>query len=371
MELNVYDIDLTPLGVVDEIDTLIWTRRYWKCGSFKLLVPWTEINAKLLKKEMIIIPTNGRKEAAQIKYLDISKNIEGVEQITLEGDFVAGWLDKRIILNQIVTKDNTQNILYRIVRENCVAPSNTKRKIPLFSIAQSEDVGSGIIDYSSDPYISCREACESAALAAKLGFAVETDVKAKQHHFKVYKGRELTADQNENPPCIFSKEFDNVLDEEYTNSIENLKTMAYVGGEEKEGIQRKIVEVGGDASGMDRDEVFVNASSISQTYKEGDTEITMTDSQYIDTLFQNGASELEQFAETLSFDSAINTESNLVYGEDFDLGDRVTCKNTRWGIKINVRVTEITETYAKGKQDIEVDFGESLPTLIDKIRKVR
>ena len=39
------------------------------------------------------------------------------------------------------------------------------------------------------------------------------------------------------------------------------------------------------------------------------------------------------------------------------------------GIKINVRITEVTETYQAGKEDIDVTFGESLPALIDKLRQ--
>lgn len=56
---------------------------------------------------------------------------------------------------------------------------------------------------------------------------------------------------------------------------------------------------------------------------------------------------------------------------DFDLGDRITCKETKWSIQIDARITEVTETYQKGKETVEATFGDSLPTLVDQIRKVR
>lgn len=369
MEINVYDTDITPLGVIDKITSLIWTRRYWSCGEFKLLVPFTERHAALLQKRRIIMKRGGN-EAAQIRYVNIKKNTEGVEEIEVQGRMLAWWLEKRIVRTQIITTDTTQNIIYRAVRENVTAPTDTKRKIPNLSIATAPDLGSGRIEYASEPFISALLACESAAKAAKLGFMVTTDVRARLHSFAVYKGRDLTADQTDNPPCIFSQEFDNILEQEYTNSVENLKSVAYVGGEDKEGTARKVVEVGG-AVGLDRDEVFVNATDITQTYREGDKDITMTDAQYIEMLSQRGASELMQYAETLNFASKVNTHTNLRYEEDFNLGDRVTCVNKRWGIKINVRITEIAETYQEGKMDVDITFGESLPTLIDKIRKLR
>ena len=369
MEINVYDAELTPLGIIDKISSLIWTRRYWSCGEFKLLVPFTERHAELLKKDRILMKRGGN-EAAQIRYVHIVKNTQGVEEIEAQGKMIAQWLDKRIVRAQIVATDTTQAIITRAVRENVTAPTDARRRIPNLSIADVGDLGSGVIEYASEPFISTLLACESAAKAAKLGFKVTTDVRTRQHSFVVYKGRELTADQTENPPCIFSQEFDNILEQEYTGSTENLKSVAYVGGEEKEGTARKIVEVG-DAEGLERDEIFVNATDITQTYQDGDTEITMTDAQYIDMLAQRGATELEQYAETLNFASKVNTYANLKYGEDFDLGDRVTCINKRWGIKINVRITEIAETYQQGNTDIDITFGESLPTIIDKIRKLR
>jgi hypothetical protein len=41
----------------------------------------------------------------------------------------------------------------------------------------------------------------------------------------------------------------------------------------------------------------------------------------------------------------------------------VTCLNRRWGIRIAARITEIVESYESGKADLEITFGESLPTL--------
>lgn len=369
MELYIYDENLTLCGVIDEITSLIWTRRYWSCGEFKLLVPFTESHSGLLQKRRIVMK-RGDKEAAQILYVNIKKDTQGKEEIEVQGKFIAWWIGKRIIRNQIVTTDNTQNILVRIVTENSTNPADVRRVIPNLHVAACESVGSGVIDYQSEPFIDCLLACETAAKAAKIGFSVMTDVKSGLHYFTVYKGRELTADQTENPPCIFSQEFDNILEQEYTNSIENSKTAAYVGGEEREDAPRQIVEVG-DAAGLDRDEIFINATDITQTYQENGVDVVLTLEQYLNLLSQRGAGELEQYAETLNFASKVNTHSNLKYRADYDLGDRVTCVNKRWGIKINVRITEITETYEQNINEIDITFGESLPTILEKIRKVR
>jgi len=86
-------------------------------------------------------------------------------------------------------------------------------------------------------------------------------------------------------------------------------------------------------------------------------------------LRQRGLTELENHAEVLAFTSKVNTNSNLIYKKDYDLGDRVTCVNKDWGVKINVRITEIAEIYQRNaKAEIEITFGESLPALLDVIK---
>lgn len=67
--------------------------------------------------------------------------------------------------------------------------------------------------------------------------------------------------------------------------------------------------------------------------------------------------------EHVAFSSFINTHANLRYKRDFDLGDRVTCINQRWKIRVDTRITEICESYESGKADLEITFGESLPTI--------
>lgn len=372
MELYVYSSEMELQGIVEKIASLIWTRRYWSCGEFKLLVPFTEEHSRMLVKNNIIMK-RGDDEAAQIRYVSITKNSQGLEEIEVQGKFLITWIGKRIIKKQIITNDTTQNILYRIVRENVTNPADTARKIPDVSIAtDDEDTESGVIDYTSEQYTNAQLAAETAAKAAKLGIRMRTDARTGAHVFSVYEGRDLTAGNTAgNAPCIFSQEFDNIVEQEYTNSVENLKTTAFVGGEEKEGVARKVAEVGGSAAGLAREEVFINATDIVQEYEDDDgTQVSLTDAEYLALLSARGAEELEQYAETLSFRSKINTFANLIYRTDYDLGDRVTCVNKRWGIRIDVRITEIAETYQNNVEEIDITFGESLPALLTQIRQI-
>ena len=119
-------------------------------------------------------------------------------------------------------------------------------------------------------------------------------------------------------------------------------------------------------------EVLIDASDIQRTGENSQGEQQdIPVATYRAMLATRGNTELAQRIENYTFNSSINVMSNLKYKEDFDLGDRVTCIEKRWGITINSRITEITQTFESGKVLIEATFGESAPTLLDKIKKAR
>ena len=316
-----------------------------------------------------VITIQGYDEAGQISYVAITKDEKG-EQIEVQGKFLLSWLSKRIIENQIITKSTTELIMLRIVKENAVNPTNSKRKIPNLFLGASQGLG-GTIDYSSDAYVNALTALETAAKAGKLGIKVTTDFKNKNHTFTVYKGVDRTVDNTGGlPPCIFSPEYDNVLSQDYEYDTSNKKTTAYIGGETKEGEQRVVVSTQDSLTGLDRTEVFVNASDIKQSYMDGTEEISISLDEYKNLLLTRGNEELASYTEARTFNSELYTAGNLVYKQDYDVGDRVTCLNKQWGIQINSRITEVQEVYQDGAQSIQIKFGESAPKLLNKIRQI-
>ncbi len=366
MNIFIYDTNLTLLGVIDDPISLIWTRRYWECGEFNLLIGYSDFNRDMLAMGNIIT-IQGYDEAGQISYLSIIKDEQG-ERIEVQGKFLLSWIGKRIVTKQIITQSTTESVLYKIVNDNAVNTTDARRKIPSLKIGALHGFG-GLIDYTSDACVNALTAIETAAKTGKLGIKIITDFKNKNHTFTVYKGADRTQGNSEgNLPCIFSPEYDNVLSQNYDYSVENLKTSTYVGGEVKEGTARIIASSRDTFTGLDRNEVFVNASDISRT--DPDTEQEIPIGTYTNMLLARGEEELSSYTETRAFDSEIYTGGNLVYKKDFDVGDRVTCLNKQWGIQINSRITEVQEVYQDGAQSIQIKFGESAPKLLTKIRQI-
>ena len=368
MDIFIYDKSLTLLGVIDDPISLIWTRRYWECGEFKLLIGYSDFNKSMLAIGNIIT-IQGYDEAGQISYIAITADEQG-EQIEVKGRFLLRCIGKRIIETQILMQDTTEKILYKIVNDNAVNPANTKRKIPKLTLGTLQGYGS-IIDYASDAYVNALTALSAAAKAGKLGIKIITNFVNKNHIFTVYKGKDLTEGNNEgNLHCVFTPEYDNILSQNYSHSVDGYKNTAYVGGEIKEGADRVIVSTADTAEGLERTEVFINAADIKQSYLDKGEEITMPLEDYKSLLVARGNENLSEYDETATFDSDIYLGGSLEYKKDYDIGDRVTCKNKKWGITRNVRVTEVQEIYQDGKKSINIKFGESTPKLLTKFRQI-
>lgn len=389
MELRVFDRDLEPLGIVDETISVIWQPSYWDKGDYgdiKILAPITENNTALLVKGNIIVRHGESAEytdeqgewrrAAQITYRFISKDINGAEQIEVQGCFLKKWLSKRVLIDGMVLADTNQHIINAIMRQNFLQPENTARAFERFTMLAQAELGGSRVEYSADYGAGAEDEIHNRALVGKLGFDILVNERAKLYGFWLYKGKDLTATNMQgNTPCIFSRDFDNVNEQEYTESIESMKNTAYVRGAADENNVQPEIEVWKEAeeTGIDRDELFIGATDISRTTKdESGQEIEIPLEQYLQLMATKANGELESYGERISFVSTISTSKNLKYKKDFAVGDVVTSIEKRWGIKIDARITKISQTSQNGQETLEVTFGESLPTLIEKIKqKVR
>lgn len=384
MELRVFDETIEPLGLIDEMASLLWHTKYFDVGTFNLLVPITDNNKRLLIEGNIIVKHDGKREvtdaaggiwrrAAQITYVHITKDENGLEQIEAQGYMLSQWLNKRCISPQIVATATNQSLINTMVKNNCGSGASARRQFPRFIMLAQETIAGSAVEYANEVYAKLGLEVKTRAQYGKLGYDILINERSRQYGFYLYKGKDLTAKNSEgNTPCIFSRDFDNVNEQEYTASIENCGNFIYIQGAADDNGNQPVTTVdGAGAAGFDLVEVFCDATDIARKYQSGETEITIPLNTYLQMLQTRAAAELENYGKIINFVSTINTNSNLKFKQDFDLGDRITCKETKWGIQIDARITEVTETYQKGAEEIEATFGDSLPTLVDQIRKVR
>ena len=361
MELYVFDKGLNFIGINDSFESLRWLRSYYKSGEFELHCSLTDTNLLLFARGNIIYK-KGDSEAGFIEYRNMKQDTEGKEILVIKGRFLTSYLNRRIVWGTEIFNTTSENAMRTLVSDSCINPIDSTRTIPNIILGTLQGY-TDTVDYQVS-YANLSDELENLSNISNLGHRINLDVTNKKLVFDVYKSLDRSVNQSVNPRCIFSKEFDNILEQDYTDSLNNYKNLCLIGGI-GDGTARKLVTVG-NSTGLERHEIFNDQKSLSN---EVDS-VAMSDTDYNLLLTGKGNEILAETKEIQTFDSKINLNSNQKYRVDFDLGDIVTVLSKDWGITIDSRITEIEEVYEPGGKQINVTFGNNIPTLIDKIKRM-
>lgn len=378
MELYVLDKNLKVLGTIDKYECLIWTRNYYKPGNFSMQIIPNFHQFALLKKGNILLKRDASKEAMYIDYRQLKEDVNGVENLEVKGYSLSKWLDRRITMFKELQVGNAETVIRNYVDSNCINSKDLKRNIQILTQGINNNLGPEI-SYNSH-YKSLIQEVESISKANELGYRVDVDIKANKCIFEVFQGLDRTSNQSDNPRAIFSSEFENVSNQIYVESDNNYRNMALVAGA-GEDLARKTLSLGTENEGLDRYEFFVDARDISDKEnktrmvtdpvsgerKEETYEVDIPLDRYNKLLEARGIEKLSECTKIETFDCVLDNVESLVYRKDFDLGDKVSIKNKRWGLVLHERITSVEETYSTEGLNIKVDIGNNVPNLIDKI----
>lgn len=362
MELKIFNRDLELIGILETFTSLRWVRRYHKAGEFELHCPLTSNTIKLLGKDNIIYI--GSDEAGFINNRQLRIERDGSEKLIVKGKFLTGYISRRINWDKVIFEGRAETLMHNLVSRNCINTKNPDRKINNLEIGSNNNLPYKISYQNS--YGELDVCLESISLSCDYGFKIEFDYIRKKLVFKVYEGVNRTINQSAIAPCLFSRDFENIIKQDYTDSIDNYKNTCLIAGAGEDDLRKKTSI--GNYRGLDRYELFVDARDLSDKEKINDVEKIIPWNRYEAMLKQKGNEKLGEYKKVETFDSEINLRSNIKYKEDFDLGDIVTCYDPKWGVTIDTRVTEIEEVYEEKGMEVKVTFGNNVPTLIDKIK---
>lgn len=378
MELYIFNSKLEFLGIIDSYTNFRWVRKFYSTGEFELHIPITTNNLEMLKKDNIIVKKDDT-EAGIITYRNLKLNSDGIEELIIKGNFIKNIFNRRIVWDIVnLNNYNVELALRDLITNNVINPTDTNRKISniiLGNLNNYTDILSKQISYKN-----LLDTIEDITLTTNIGTRLDFNVTNKKLIFNTYKVLDRSINQDINSIAIFSTEFDNVLEQEYTDSNSNYKNTCLIAGQ-GEGINRKKISIDSNITGLDRKELFVDARDLQDTKtiekkdSEGNTtteEVPISIEEYNKLLLNRGQEKLKECVDVTSFTSKINVnQQNLIYKVDYDLGDIVTCINKNWGIKVDTRIVEIEEDYSSTGLNINVVFGQELPTLIDKIKQFK
>lgn len=333
MEIFVLDKDFNSVHVLDEFESAIWTDRYQKAGDFELYLPMQSYLLNYLMLDYYLWIANSE-HIMIVEQINITSDTESGNNLIVSGRSAESILDRRIIWTQTILKGNLQDAVRTLLYNNVISPTISDRKIDNFIFEESTDerITSLTIEaqYTGDNlYDVIVSICEQK----NIGFKIYLN-DSNQLVFTLYVGEDRSYDQTTNPYVIFSPEFENIINSNYLESKQSLKTVTLVAGE-GEGASRRTTVVG-SGSGLDRRELYTDARDISS---DVGNDIILTDKEYINELKQRGTEKLAENITTTAFEGEVEATQMFKYGEDFFVGDIVQIAN-EYGHEGKVYISE-------------------------------
>ena len=343
MELYVFQKDKSLLGVVEAFEYLRWTRRYSHCGSFELKAIATQENTKLLQLGHYLWKSDDE-EAGLIEFRELAASDK--EMIHVSGRFATSFLARRIVWGTENLTGDLSTCVGQLLNNHIIDPVDTDRHIE--GITFSSPV-LGVAVQTQTSHRNLLDVVTGLCDTAEVGLRTVFDPNGGPLTVRLYLGATTQA--------VFSKEYENVIDEIYTQSLLDYANTALIGGE-GEGQERVFTDITG-GTGEDRYEMFVDAKDLREEDFGND---------YDAALLFRGEGKLSERAMIRAFDASANPYGSLIYKHDYDLGGVVRVLCNRWNLGMTARITEIEESYDAEGRNLRVVFGKPALTLVQKLK---
>ena len=359
------------IGIIDTAKSIIWRSVYYGVGDFEVYVQATQNTRELLSVGNYVTRQDNN-EIGIIEKVEIKADKFDGLMITASGRFAKSILDRRLIYNlsgtsnaATILRGNVELQVRKIVEENAISCAfDSRRNIPLLELGSLANIPLKIVDESGNAaqkqvsYGNLLEYSDAVLQEYELSARVTLDAERKKLQYSVFSGEDRS-EENEsgNEPVIFSEDYDNLKDSAYSLDKTSFKNAALIGGE-GEGTARFYAMTAGSETGLARREVWVDASSISKTYKDaGGTEQTYSNDVYSGFLLERGRQSLSALKPVEAFGGSLDvTSGNFVFNRDFFLGDVVTVESERIGIYKRVRIISVTEVQDENGYTVSVDY---------------
>lgn len=194
MEIYVLDQDLDRIGTVDIYEAFLWGPTYNAVGSWELRCPMDYFS--LLQTDRIIQCTEDDDHNGIIELVEKVTDDEGVESLLVKGRMLEVLLERRIAAgNNLYEDQQPAAILADLANKNIINPVDPARKIANFEVSGLPEADAGVVSYAANNP-TMMAATQSLMQEAQLGFSLAADDENKKYVLKLYKGENLTEEDN-------------------------------------------------------------------------------------------------------------------------------------------------------------------------------
>lgn len=324
MLLNVYDRNFVQQTVVDVFFSLIWVKRWQKCGDFEIQIQFTGTFPSWLQTDYYV----SLDEDEETGYYMIIENIQTVDDdengksILISGRSLECILDRRVVWDQTsYSNRKTSYILQDLLNKSIISPSLAIRKIENFKFEapqSTDDFSTVNAEYTGDSIM------DSAYGLVKID---DYDISVRHIDIddvficKMYKGTDRSYNQTKQQTVIFSPKLDNLTSSKYLVSIEEYRNVILAMGQGTGNNRTRYVL--GDVSGLDRREYYKDARDVSTS-----------------NALKQRADEVMKELDVKRLLEGELISRQYVYGKDYFVGDIIQIENA-YGIEQTARITEM------------------------------
>jgi hypothetical protein len=369
--INIFNNDLEWMGTIDSVETLVHRSSWHEIVNSEMTVSKTAQSVEELQIGRILVINNQRDKALIIEDMTTSIN-DNYWTFTLIP--LKGMLNYRICHPTdagAFTAKKQSEVMRSIVNNNLITQTrDNDRKFwdstgtrNMFGVDTLNLYGD-TIDFTVDwetGYIG--DAITTIAKMYSAGYPIGWNIYINEawsaFHFQTYQAINKTINQTALPPVVFSEDFGNIINANYTYSIKEWRNVAYMiwNNDTADQISTITNTSKGATKSFNRKEIIIDSS------KKISSEVT-----------SEGRSELNKRPHVESFSAEIinNVNTMSTYGIDWFLGDIVTIQSKaikkNQMISIDAQITEIEEVFDSGEYSINATFGEGKLSFVQIIK---
>ena len=142
MDIWVLNKNLDRVGIIDGYQSIIWSTRYAEVGDFELYLAASDNVLDLVKEGFYLVRDQdidgSRYNNVMIaENFEITTDIESGDHLIITGKDLKSIIRRRVVINQTIMNGQVQACVQRLLNENVIAPSDTKRKINNFTFVNN------------------------------------------------------------------------------------------------------------------------------------------------------------------------------------------------------------------------------------------
>lgn len=333
-------------SVIDDYMSLIWCERNQKPGEFELILNATpEMLTYFKNNQNAVISRDDTECAMFVESINLKTNAQSCDTLQVKGRSLEAVFGRRVIDQTDTQKGAADDIVYHYIKENisnywyyntdAEHPMTVRKMRHINMLGIDEHDNLNLAETEVQPFgQNLGEFVEEMCAANDVGYKVR--FVNGEMLYSLYRGNDRTITQLVNDPVVFSADFDNLGNTDFTIDGRTFYNRVIVEGEPSE--SGKTVATTGfvrSVGGIEIKEKYVD--------KKGVTRKSVGATNYDRLLGKIADNEKAASKETYDFYGEALPDGQFKYRIDYGLGDAVTVQN-QYGITGSAIVSEVVET---------------------------